>query len=272
MDRAKMLLGQAATIQCFQRGTSDFGLLPSDWDGVTPPPAGEPAFFVELFSATTLVMFKFHVDFVTPANSTFTGPTVITTPSWTQICPFTRACIAQPSPGERVDSLGDRLMFRLAYRNFGDHESLVAAHTIDRGSAIAGVRWYEIRDPNGTPTIFQRGNLRNQRHNFWMPSIAMDKVGDIAVIFSASSTTLQPSVIITGRTPSDPPNQMQSIAPVIRGTGVQTATANRWGDYASLVTDPVDDCTFWGTTEYIKTTGNFNWSTRIVNFKFPNCQ
>jgi hypothetical protein len=272
MDRVKMLAGQTATIQCFQRGTSDFGLLPSDWDGATAPPAGENAFFLELFSNTTLQMFKFHVDFVTPANSTLTGPITITVPNWVQLCAGTRVCIPQPSPGERVDELGDRLMYRLAYRNFGDHETLVATHTIDRGSGVAGVRWYEIRDPNGTPTLFQRGNIKNQRHNFWLPSIAMDKVGDIAVIFSASSATLNPSVIITGRTPSDPPNQMQAIQPVVKGTGVQTNTFNRWGDYASMAIDPVDDCTFWGTTEYIKTTGSFNWSTRIVNFKFPNCQ
>src|SRR5581483_7101029 len=30
-------------------------------------------------------------------------------------------------------------------------------------------------------------------------------------------------------------------------------------------------CTMWFTTEYMKTTGSFNWNTRIANFKFPGC-
>jgi hypothetical protein len=272
MDRVNMLAGLAATIQCFERGTTDFSLLPSDLDGLTSPPSGSPAFFLELFSATTLDMFKFHVDFVNPGNSTFTGPISITVPSWTQLCPFTRACIPQPSPGEKVDSLGDRMMYRLAYRNFGDHEAMVAAHSVDRSSGVAGVRWYEIRDPNGTPTVFQRGTVKNLRFNLWLPSIAMDKVGDIAVGFSASSTALDPSVVFTGRVPTDPPNTMEALKLIVKGTGVQTSTANRWGDYAAVSVDPVDDCTMWFTTEYIKTTGSFNWSTRIANFKFPTCQ
>ncbi|MCW9028593.1 MAG: carboxypeptidase regulatory-like domain-containing protein, partial [Kangiella sp.] len=54
--------------------------------------------------------------------------------------------------------------------------------------------------------------------------------------------------------------------------GAQTG-ANRWGDYSSLSVDPVDDCTFWYTTEYYKTANNNStgWSTYIGSFKFDNC-
>jgi hypothetical protein len=34
----------------------------------------------------------------------------------------------------------------------------------------------------------------------------------------------------------------------------------------------VDDCTFYFTSEYLKATGAFNWSTRINSFRFPGCQ
>jgi len=175
----------------------------------------------------------------------------------------------QPSPGEKLDSLGDRLMYRLAYRNFTDHEALVVNHTV-KGGPLAGIRWYEIRSP-ATPTVFQQGTLTNAGINFWLGSIAMDKVGDIALGFSASSSSIDPTIAYTGRVPTDPVNTMEPLKVVIKGTGVQESTFNRWGDYSSMSIDPSDDCTFFFTEEYIKTTGTFNWRTRINSFKFTTC-
>jgi len=99
----------------------------------------------------------------------------------------------------------------------------------------------------------------------------MDKVGDIALGFSASSSSIDPSVVYTGRVPTDPVNTMESLKLVLKGTGVQESTSNRWGDYSTMSIDPSDDCTFFFTEEYIKTTGSFNWSTRINSFKFTTC-
>ena len=64
-DRTNMLAGAAATIQCFQQNSSQFGMLPSDLDGATPPAAGTPNFFMELDpdGSANLSMFAFHVDF-----------------------------------------------------------------------------------------------------------------------------------------------------------------------------------------------------------------
>jgi bacterial leucyl aminopeptidase len=64
---------------------------------------------------------------------------------------------------------------------------------------------------------------------------------------------------------------MEAEVNVVTGGGSQTGGLSRWGDYSALTVDPVDDCTFWFTTEYMKTTGSFNWATRIANFKFPTC-
>ena len=75
-NRAAMLAGTAATQVCFQQGSSVGGLLPSDLDGLTAPPAGSPNYLI-YFGTNSLQLFKFHVDFTTPANSTFTGPTMI---------------------------------------------------------------------------------------------------------------------------------------------------------------------------------------------------
>jgi len=165
-------------------------------------------------------------------------------------------------------------MYRLAYRNFGTHESLVFNHSVTATSGSSGVRWYEIQSPTTTPTVAQQGTFSPDAENRWMGSTAMDSAGDQAIGYSVtgtSPTSLDPTVRIAGRTPSDPAGTMETEINVVTGGGVQQSTSSRWGDYSAMQVDPVDDCTFWYTQEYERTTGSFNWSTRIVNFKFPNC-
>ncbi len=271
-DRAAMLAGSSATMICFQNPPSVASLLPSDLDGGTLPPSGSPNFFVEIADSTDLDLFQFHADFANPTNSTFIGPVAISVAPFSEICnrAINLACIPEPAPGEKVDGLGDRLMFRLAYRNFVDHESLVVNHTV-AGGPLAGVRWYEIRSPGVSPFVFQQGTVVDPNINFWMGSMAMDKAGDIALGFSASSMNLDPSVELVGRVPTDPLGTMEGPTVAVTGTGVQQSSFHRWGDYSSMAVDPKDDCTFWYTQEYYKTTGSFNWATRITAFKFANC-
>jgi len=270
-DRSAMLSGSAAKAICFTNA-NEFSFLPSNLDGATPPPSGEPDFFVDLFSSTALHLFRFHVDFVNPKNSTFQGPVRIAVNAYTMACRG-GTCIPQPDTNQKVDSLGDRLMFRLAYRNFGDHESLVVNHSVLTSKAASGARWYEIRDPNGTAAVFQQGTLTSGGNSLWMGSIAMDKVGNMALGFSESkSTTLHPSVAFTGRIPSDAVNTMESLKTIFNAKGSETDT-NRWGDYTSMVIDPVDDCSFWYVDQYIPTTGSgINLRTRIASLKFSTCQ
>ena len=273
-NRTSMLAGKTATSICFQRSTTDFSFLPSDLDGSTAPPTGEPNFFLELASSTTLNLFKFHVNFTTPSMSTFTGPTTLTVSSYTEACAAspTGTCIPQSGTTQQLDSLGDRLMFRLAYRNLGTHESLVATHSVKTSSAQAGVRWYEIRNPNGTPpTVFQRGTITSGSTSLWMGSIGMDKAGDIAVGFSESSSSKHPAIAYTGRVPTDTLGTMESIFVVKSGAGSQNGGLSRWGDYTSISIDPSDDCTFWYANEYIPSNGSFNWHTRLNSFKFTGC-
>ena len=271
-DRNSMLAGASATALCFQQPSTVSSLLPSDLDGGTLPPAGSPNYFVGLADSTHLNFFRFHVDFSTPANSTFTGPTLISVAPYSEICAraISLSCIPEPSPGEHVDGLADRVMFRLAYRNFGDHESLLVNHTV-KGGALAGVRWYELRNPSA-PFAFQQATLIDPDVNYWLGSIAMDKTGNAALGFSVSSKSVFPSVYVVGRAPSDQAGQMFGPLVLVNGSGVQVQSFHRWGDYSSLSLDPVDDCTFWYTNEYYATTGSFNWSTRIGAFKFNSCK
>jgi len=273
-QKSAMLAGTAAKAICFTN-VNEFSYLPSDLDGATAPPAGEPNFFVDLFSGSALHLFKFHVDFTTPSNSKFTGPVAIAVTPFTQACAATGTCIPQPGVPDQLDSLGDRLMFRLAYRNFGTHEALVVNHAAKTSVAASGVRWYEIRSPNATPVVFQHGTLTSGSTSLWMGAIAMDKVGNIALGFSESSSAIHPSVAFTGRVPSDPAGTLEGIASIFAGKGSQTGGAangsNRWGDYSGLAIDPSNDCTFWYVNEYIPANGSFNFHTRIASFKFPTC-
>jgi len=276
LDRTNMLAGNKAKMICFKRGMADFSLMPADLDGNTAPPAGSPNYQLELATSTTLKLFKFHVDFIVPTKSTLTGPTTLTVAAYSDACVATGTCIPQPSPGEKLDALGDRLMYRLAYRNFGTHEALVATHSIKgsgTGKAASAVRWYEFRSPGSSPVLFQQGTVGGGTSSVarWMGSIAMDKNGDIALGYSKSSSKLKPSIEYVGRVPTDAPGNMESATLIIAGNGVQTKSFNRWGDYSSMAIDPTDDCTFWYAQEYYKTTGSFNWNTRLTSFKFTTC-
>src|SRR3954454_430283 len=269
-DRAKMLAGQAATQQCFQTSTTYGGLLPSDVDGSTAPPAGSPNYILS-FGTNSLLLWKFHVDWATPANTTFTGPATIPVASFSPACSG-GTCIPQSGTTQQLDSLADRLMYRFAYRNFGDHESLLVSHSVVAGSS-AGVRWYELRSPSATPTVYQQGTYAPDGSYRWMPSAAMDHNGDIALGYSVSSSSLHPGMRYTARLAGDPLGQMtQGEGTIITGGGSQTGQSlSRWGDYTSMSVDPSDDCTFWYTDEYIPSNGAFNWKTRVGTFKFPSC-
>src|SRR4051794_39921582 len=181
-DRAAMLTGAPASAICFQQPPSVSSLLPADLDGSTLPPAGAPNYVVGIADSAHLNLFRFHADFANPAASTFSGPVSIAVAPFNEICAraTTASCIAQPEPGEKVDGLSDRLMFRLAYRNFGDHEALVVNHTV-AGGALGGVRWYEIRNPQTSPTVYQQGTVVDPTVDYWLRSLATHKAGHISL-------------------------------------------------------------------------------------------
>ena len=268
-NRAAMLAGSLATQQCKQLSSAFGGLLPADLDGSTPPPAGSPNYILN-GGTNNLNLWKFHVDWNTPANTTLTGPISIPVTAFNTACGG-GTCIPQPGTTQQLDSLADRLMYRLAYRNFGDHESLVVTHSVTAGTTASGLRWYEIRNPNGTPAVFQQSSYSPDTASRWMGSIAMDKLGNIAIGYNVSSSTIKPSLRYSTRLATDPINTLSNETSIVVGGGSQLATLSRWGDYTTMTVDPVDDCTFWYTGEYLKTNGTFNWSTRITSFKMPNC-
>ena len=270
-DRAKMLAGAAATQQCFNVGTSFGGLLPADLDGAALPPAGSPEYIVALgATANTLAYWTMTTDFATPANTRLVGPTTLSVAAFSEACAG-GTCVPQPGTAQKLDSLADRLMYRLAYRNLNGVGHLVTNHAITAGTST-GVRWYELTASSATLALAQQGTWAPDANFRWMGAAAMDKAGNIGLGYSVSSTTVKPGVHFTGRVAGDPAGTMtQGENIVFDGAGVQTANLSRWGDYSMMAVDPVDDCTFWFTSEYEPANGTFNWHTRIGSFTLPNC-
>ncbi len=293
LERDAMLQGDAATVVCFNLA-DESSQLPSDADGSVPPPVGSPNYILSEHYTDNdkLTMYKFDVDWTTPANSSLAGPTYLPVAPYTGACWLGVArgrCVPQPGTSQRLESLGGRAMFRLAYRNFGDHESLVTNHTVAMDGNIGltsqtGIGWYEIRDPNAaTPVVHQDGVTADPDGSTfrWMGSIAMDGQGNLALGYSTSNATPGansfPSIRYIGQKIWDPLDQMaQAESVIIAGGGVQSSLdatySGRWGDYSAMNVDPSDDCTFWYTNEYVASDNPGDaWRTRIASFKFPGC-
>jgi hypothetical protein len=274
-DGAAMRAGTAAQEQCFQLSSSYAGILPADVDGTLAPPSGASEYFLG-FGSNLLNTWRMHVDFASSANTTLAGPYTTAVATFAEACAG-GTCLPQPGTAQQLDSLGDRLMYRLSYRHFTDgHESLLVNHSVNPGAVAAGSRWYELRPASGGTTgvtVYQQSTYApNDGLSRWLGSIASDKNGNIALGYSTTSSTAYPSIKYSYRTPADTLNRLGSEQTLQAGTGAQQRTLNRWGDYSAMTVDPVDDCTFWYTNEYLTTNGTFNWHTRIGSFKLAGCQ
>jgi len=274
-DGNAMRSGAAAAEQCFQLSSSFGGVLPGDVDGLIAPPTGSSEYFAS-FGSNALLTWRFHVDFASTANSSLAGPYSTPVATFAEACAG-GTCIPQPGTAQQLDSLADRLMYRLSYRHFTDgHEALYVNHSVNPGAVAAGARWYELRPASGGTTgvtVFQQSTYAPADGlNRWMGSIASDKNGSLALGYSTSSGSAYPSIKYSYRTFTDTLNRLGSEQLLQAGTGAQQRTLNRWGDYSAMTVDPVDDCTFWYTNEYLAVNGTFNWHTRVGSFKVNGCQ
>lgn len=270
------------------------GILPADQDGKRMPPPNSPEYFAGtmdddyVYGAPfdALNWFEANVDFAHPETSTFELTASLPTAPFDSnypCAPTARDCLPQPGitdPAQYLDILSyrQRPTFRLQYRNFKTHESLVTNQSVEARPGVAGVRWYEIRNPQD-PVIYQQGTYApTDGVHRWMGSVAQDKFGNIAAGYSVvNGTDVKPGIRYAGRLAGDPLGELsQGEALLQTGTGVQTTTNSRWGDYTSMSVDPRDDCTFYYMNEYYERDGTpadtRPWQTRIGTFKFPGCR
>ncbi len=268
MDKAAMYAGDPATLIGFNIGTAEFGFVAGDLDGGGSMPA---LFATAMTTADHLDIWRIDVDW--SANDPDASVTHITsvpvTPFDSEICSASRgACIPQPENGPLLESLSDRLMHRLQIRDFSTHRSMVTTHTVDVGNGRAGIRWYELRETNGTDwVLYQEGTFgpADGEHRF-MPSAAMNAAGDIGIGYLLSSSGTYLSTAAVGQTAAaSGSGQLDSEELICApGSGVQQDVA-RAGDYSSTSVDPVDD-SFWHTNEVFTQTGSFQWNTFVCEF------
>jgi hypothetical protein len=304
LEKNKMVNGQpdARAVHFFLDGNDPAilplvgdGLLPSDVDGKQKPKTDTPIPIVGTqddgfpYGATfdALNIWDLTVKWRSTPAASLTLNTQLPVASFDSVfpcAPTSRDCLPQPGitdPAQFLDILSyrQRPIWRLAYRNFKDYESLVTNQSVEAAPGLGGTRWYEIRRVGSTYSVYQQGTVAGTTDGIhrWMGSIAQDKKGNMALGYSVvDATTVKPGIRYTGRLSGDPLGQMpQGEGTIINGTGVQTATNSRWGDYTAMTVDPVDDCTFWYVNEYYQVDGTpadtRPWQTRIASFKFPNC-
>ncbi len=291
-DKRKMLAGDpgASYIYFNLPATSSErrgGYLPSDLDGLNAPPNGAPNTFIS-YTATeygdandALRLFDFHADFVNPNASTFLerGESPLNVAPFDPTSPPDRADIAQPGTSETLDAQSDRLMYRAAYRNFGNSESIVVNQTVrvtpSNETYRAGVRVYELRKTNGVFAARENSTIGTNDLSRWIGSAAQDNQGNLAIGYSAASEIEKPSIRYSGKLVGDAAGMFREEVNLIKGTGVQTGFGYRWGDYSQMTVDPSDDCTFWMTGEYYtaasQAESQYGWLTRIGKFKFSEC-
>jgi len=285
-ERSKMLTGDSSAqmvLFTLDNNGHRAGMLPADWDGHIPPPAGAPNYLVRPLSSQlgwpnpdSLEVWAFHVDWTNTANSTLAVTDTLLPDPYTPACLLNQNCVPQPNPSTQLDPLASGyLMYRLAYRNFGDHEALVVNHTVDNGdlspAVHVGVRWYELRRSGGAWSIFQQATHVPDGDHRWIGSMAMDQQGNIALGYNVSGASRNPSLAYASRLATDPLNTLSDETTIKEGGGSQTGFIF-WGDYSQMTLDPVDDCTFWYIGAYQPADSvQQDWSQRIASIRFPAC-
>jgi hypothetical protein len=292
LDRENMLQGLTARPpQVFTGpGLPGFGfqhIMPVDWDGDVPPPAGAPGLFVrhrddEIHnggsadpSTDIMEIWEFDVDWDNPGNSSFSGPTNVLMAEFdSNFCNLAFAgCLPQPTGSTPLFALLQPIMWRAQYRNFGSHQSLVANMVTDiDGNDSAGVRWFELRRNGGPWSTFQEGTIgTTDGIDRWMASAAMDEAGNIAVGYNVvndgSGGNIFPGMRYAGRLASDPLGSTPRGEHLIID-GSASNGSQRYGDYSSMNVDPVDGCTFWYTAQFNPSS---QWATQIASFRFDAC-
>ncbi|MBK9016906.1 MAG: T9SS type A sorting domain-containing protein [Saprospiraceae bacterium] len=278
LNREQMIAGAATAdmvrlpaLPKFQAVDAFQVATPITWDGSIPPPADEPGYVVRIYDdaweggADGLELWQIHIDWDTPSNSSATGPIFLTTaPFDSKVCSGgIFDCIAQPD-GTTLSALEQVVMHRAQYRNFGTHESIVLNHVVDvDGNNLTGIRWYELRRfGSGDWEVHQQGTYTQPDGNHrFMASIAMDLNGNMLMGFSVTGPDQLLSLRYTGRLANDPLGEM-TVEEYEFGTGLSMNPFNRWGDYASMTVDPVDQRSFWFTGEYMLDNGV--WGTKIM--------
>lgn len=257
------------------------GIAPVNAFGAEMPDAGSPGLFAyrnddartTQSDVDSIGLLSFQVDFNNVANSRLTNAgSILTAPFNTTICEdggYFQACITTPGNNNRLMATTNFVMDKPIYRRFPTHESILIYHTVNAGSpGVAGIRWHELRRSGSNWTLHQEGTYSPDATHRFYPSMNINALGQIAAVYNASSSTLWPSIRVTGRNQNDAPGTLPADeTSIVTGSGYGTFSS-RWGDYNMIAPDPVEDSIFWLTSMYGSQGG---WKTKVAAIKLaPN--
>ncbi len=279
-ERRKMLRGLPATEQCIVIDSAVF-MLNADVYGTRPPPRRAPNIMMstggtqllERFEDDGIYFYKVHVDWNDLSKTSVSQPRKIPVAPYHYLCNGQLSnCVSQPGTNRRLDSQGDKLMQGLIYRNFGDHQSLVAEHSVATAAHGGGIRWYEFRlDDKGNPAPYQQSTYAPDRFSRWLASMAIDRRGDVAIGYSFGGGPNYPGQRFSARAAGDPNSLLTYHESILAEGQASQTTTLRWEDFTDITLDPSDDCTFWFAGNYLKA-GASSSTTRIGAFKVPGCK
>lgn len=241
-------------------------------------PEDEPCFIITVDNHNpenpwelSLDVYEFQTDWKEPENSQFGIVAQFDLGTFESFIPYGPGA---PQKGSSINvmTVPLYLMYPVTYRQLNDHDAIVCCHTIWDGN-IHYIKWYELRKEEAGWYMYQSGNYAPGDEHCYIPSISINGNGDIALGYAVSSKDIYPSIRLTGRRAEDPMGTMsfQEIE-LFKGlnyanTYISFYDQNMWGDYASMMVDPVDDTTFWFTHTYTRATISYgNWATRIFSF------
>ena len=279
-DRQSMLKGLPATEQCVVIDGGVF-FLNADIFGKRLPPPGAPNILMstggtqllKTYEDDGIYFYKVHVDWKDPSRTTVSAPQKLTVAPYHYLCDGQLSnCVSQPNTDRRLDSQGDKLMQGLVYRNLGDHEALLAEHSVATSKNGGGVRWYEFRlNRERDPVLHQQATYAPDGLYRWLASMGMDRKGNIAMGYSFGGAPNYPGQRFAARAANDPKGKLTYQESVLAEGQASQTNSLRWEDYTNIAVDPSDDCTFWFVGNYLKS-GATSSSTRIGSFAVPGCR
>jgi len=277
-EREKMLVGDPTAGVIKMNFPSMYLLFnsvaPAYAEGPEEPDMDEPCYFFAVqdnafpgVSSDHIKILKATIDWDAPLTSSVTDHQELNTAAfnanfsggWTEN-------LTQKGSTQRLDAIPGIFLYRVQYRRFADHNTIVLCHNVNVGGNRAGMRWYELRDEDdGNWSIYQQGTYAPDAENSrWLGNLAMDAQGNIAMAYSFTGTNHYPGIRYTGRFKDDPLGEMTvPELTAVEGESAQTG-AGRYGDYSQMSMDPTDDMTFWFTGEFIG--GGASRRTRIFSF------
>lgn len=242
-------------------------------------PEGEPAIIWRVWdnwwhppysAVDQLELFELDIDWATPLAATMTGPIALPIEVYnSNLCGInSNTCLEQPGTTVRLWPLSNFITDKSKYMNFGDYQSIVGVHVCRVNEAgTAGQRWYELRKyPGGEWYVYQQGTYSPTADHRFIGSISINEDGTIALGYNITSSTVYPGMRMTGRTVCDPINLMTAPEAISKNGTAFNKTLD-YGDYNSLVTDPVDG-SFWFSGQYNVSN---KWSSNVVHFTVDGC-